>query len=134
MVYETTSPTAMSASGQCPKSVTRTSGSTVPRRTVGQYSRTVYSNTVMVARLAPPIRGTLLSKTYSPTGTVEKHDTPGTPTAITSTSTALALGHAIEKLQFGDSATTELPPSKTQELSNTKPSKQILKFKDNKNK
>ena len=88
----------------------------------------------MVARLAPPIRGTLLSKTYSPTGTVEKHDTPGTTTAITSTSTALALGHAIEKLQLGDNATTQLPPSKTQELSNKKPSKQILKFKDNKNK
>ena len=57
MVYKTTLPTAMPASGQCPKkSVTRTSGPTVPRRTVVQYSRTVYSNTVMVARLAPPMQ------------------------------------------------------------------------------
>ena len=78
----------------------------------------------------------ILSKSYSPTGTVERHDTPGASnTATTSTSTALALaGHAIEKLQLGNSATTELPPSKTQELSNKKPSKQILNFKDTKNK
>ena len=31
-------------------------------------------------------------------------------------------------------STTALPPSKTQQLANMKPSKQILKFKDNKNK
>jgi hypothetical protein len=39
--------------GQCSKSVTRTSGPTVPKRTVGQYSLTVYSNTVIAGRPTP---------------------------------------------------------------------------------
>ncbi|KAI2514153.1 hypothetical protein MHU86_46 [Fragilaria crotonensis] len=132
MVNPTTSPKAMSASGLCSKSVMRTPGPTVLQRTVGQYSRTVYTNTVMVARLVPPIRGTLPSKVYSSTGTVQKHDTTvPTTTTTTSTSTALALGHAVEKLQLCDSATTKLPPAKTQELDDQSPTKQILKFNNN---
>jgi hypothetical protein len=59
MVYKTASPTSMSASGHCPKSVTRTSGPIVPRRTVGQYSRTVYSNTVISIVLYEGTTGTV---------------------------------------------------------------------------
>ena len=48
------------------KSDGRLLGSTNLKSTVGQYSRTDYTNTLMVARLKPPVQGSTVEVNYSP--------------------------------------------------------------------
>ena len=48
------------------KSDGRLLGSTNLKSTVGQYSRTDHTNTVMVARLEPPVQGSTVEVNYSP--------------------------------------------------------------------
>ena len=103
------------------KSDGRLLGPTNLKSTVGQYSRTDHTNTVMVARLVPPVQGSTVEEKYS-TNDVSDHWS-NLPTAVknlrltanifprlTSDSPATDLNSPLKPTELFKSTMKNLPP------------------------